>query len=514
MGLFRWLRQPTPAARRSSYRPRLEELERRSLLSLDATGQEQYLLELTNRLRRDPAGELQRLLEADDPHVSQALEFFQVDRQLLQEQWSTLAPAAPLAFHDVLMQTARDHNELMLLHDEQAHQLPGEAWVTDRVMAAGYDGTYVGENVYAFALDAYYAHAGFAIDWGFGPGGLQDPPWHRLNLINPNFRDIGISVLAVPANHDGSTGPLLITQDFGHRTPVGPAQLLGVVYHDLDRDGFYSVGEGLGGVSVTISGPAGTFTTTTRSAGGYQLALPPDAYQVTFSGGDLASPRTSTVTIGTDNVQIDLQAGPVPVVEFSRGKGGRREGIGTMGLGVRLSQATDDAVTVSYVVSGGTATAGADHHLADGTLVFAPGQTRRRIRFAVIEDRLDEPAETIEVTLVSPTGAVLGSRTVHLRTIRDNDAPPRLILAKPVEASPGAFEIVVMLSRPSGKTVQVDCVVRGGGINTVATLAFIPGQTEQRLVLTPHVSEPVLVRLANPVRASLQDSIWSVFGDA
>ena len=82
-------------------------------------------------------------------------------------------------------------------------------------------------------------------------------------------------------------GPLVITQDFGARYDQGNSYLLGVVYNDSNRNNVYNAGEGLGGVSVSIVGSAGSFNTTTMTAGGYQLQVPSGSYTVTFSGGSV-----------------------------------------------------------------------------------------------------------------------------------------------------------------------------------------------------------------------------------
>ncbi|NET54327.1 MAG: hypothetical protein F6K09_38735 [Merismopedia sp. SIO2A8] len=60
------------------------------------TADEQYMLELVNRMRMDPGGELERLQE--DPNVNFALDYFNVDLNVLNQQWSTLVPAQALSW--------------------------------------------------------------------------------------------------------------------------------------------------------------------------------------------------------------------------------------------------------------------------------------------------------------------------------------------------------------------------------------------------------------------------------
>jgi len=293
----------------------LEQLEARDVPTINPTGMEQEMLELVNRMRMDPAGELGRLLtsinpiHSADPAVQSALQYFGVSGTALASQWASLTKAQPLAWSDGLENSSRTHNQAMITADTQSHQLPGEADLGSRITSAGYaNWNTLGENIYAYSNTVSYGHAGFAIDWGFGTNGLQSPAGHRINMMNNSYREVGISVIA-ENNAATEVGPLVITQDFGVRYNQGNSYLLGVVYSDSNSNNTYNAGEGLGGVSVTISGSAGTFNTTTMSAGGYQLQVPSGSYTVTFSGGGLNSPITKSVTVGSSNVKVDGIAG-------------------------------------------------------------------------------------------------------------------------------------------------------------------------------------------------------------
>ena len=99
-----------------------------------------------------------------------------------------------------------------------------------------------------------------------------------------------------------SVGPHVITQNFATRFDYKP-QLTGVVINDLDSDRFYDVGEGVGNVLITATGSAATFTTTTWDAGGYNLALPSDTYQVTFKQGSKV--WSTSASVGSENVKLD-----------------------------------------------------------------------------------------------------------------------------------------------------------------------------------------------------------------
>jgi len=83
-----------------------------------------------------------------------------------------------------------------------------------------------------------------------------------------------------------------------------------VAYTDaIAHDSFYTVGEGIGGATITAvrAADGASFATTTWSSGGYSLRLNPGTYTLTASGSGIASPVTySNVIIGSTNVKRDF----------------------------------------------------------------------------------------------------------------------------------------------------------------------------------------------------------------
>ena len=249
------------------------------------------MLEHLNRMRMDPQGELDVLFESlnplvsPDPAVNAALDYFNdpTSEELLAD-WAALVPIQPVAWHSSLYDAAYAHNLLLIEHDTQSHQLPGEDPVHLRVESAGYTNwSWLGENVYSWAQSVFHCHSAFAIDWGVESRG------HRNNMMNGTHREIGISIVP-ETDLSTSVGPLVVTTDYGSRSDMGNSYLLGVVYDDANGNGRYDAGEGAGGQTIEVSGPAGTFTTTTLSAGGYQLQVPVGTYTVTATGSLLAEP--------------------------------------------------------------------------------------------------------------------------------------------------------------------------------------------------------------------------------
>lgn len=277
----------------------------------EPTDFEQLTVELINRARADPAGELDRLIDpatdrAVQANIQSALTFFGVDLGVLRGQLAGVAAVQPVAWDAALARSSDTHTGLMVAFDRQSHDLPGEPGLAARLQAAGYANLRSGaENIFAFAEDALQAHAAFYVDWGFAPGGIQDPAGHRLAILNPGFTDVGVG--AATAAPGAATGPILVTHHFGSRFGQS-AKLTGVVIDDADADRFYDIGEGLGGVTVTATGAAGSFSTTSFASGGYTLPLPDGTWQVTFSGGDLTGRIAADVTVAGRNFKLDAFA--------------------------------------------------------------------------------------------------------------------------------------------------------------------------------------------------------------
>lgn len=135
------------------------------------------------------------------------------------------------------------------------------------------------------------------------------------------------------------------------------------------------------------------------------------ANSVSFYG-----PSSTTLTI--------LDRNEPPVVRFASAARTVGEADRDQSLLVTLSGPSGLPVTVPYTVSG---TAGSsDHLLRSGVLRFEPeganpGQTRVRLNFSIVNDRIDEDDETIVITLGQPTNATVGTPGVHTTTITDND---------------------------------------------------------------------------------------------
>jgi PKD repeat protein len=85
-----------------------------------------------------------------------------------------------------------------------------------------------------------------------------------------------------------------------------------------------------------------------------------------------------------------------------------------------LSQASTQAVTVSYNTSNITALSGSDYTATSGAITFAAGETSKTIAIAIIGDTIAESTETFALNLTNATNATI-AKTQGTATILDND---------------------------------------------------------------------------------------------
>lgn len=344
---------------------------------MPSTALEQYMLELVNDARMDPMGDAARYISGYAPltsaqsNIQSALTYFGVNGSQLLAAYQALVPVQPVAFNDKLATAARAHSSAMLAAGTQAHQLPGEAELGQRATNAGYSWRALGENVYAYAEDMLFGHAGFMVDWGgsAATGGMQSPPGHRMNIMGASFREVGVGV--VTGGVPGGVGPNLVTEDFGSAGTQG-ALILGVAYSDTNRDGFYEPGEGLAGLIATV----GADQAQSGDSGGYTLtsALTGQQY-VTLSGGGLAGSVVVRVALSDgsgagQNVKLDVVDGTTLKVSASAVVIGAVQTVRALGVQA-LSISLGDGVGRTLVgnAGGDTLTGGA----GDDTILGGAG---------------------------------------------------------------------------------------------------------------------------------------------
>jgi uncharacterized protein YkwD len=294
----------------------------------EPTNEEQFMLEMINRMRTAPQQELDLLANINygaattfaspssaDPNVAAALNFFNVRPDILVTQWSALSAVQPLAWNQHLGDSSSTYSQVMIDLDRQGHNLDeyknaqGQADLAARLIASDYlfvGGGTAGENVFAFARSVLHGHAAFAIDWGSTASGIQNPPGHRDLIMNADMREIGIGILTESSSAT-NVGPLVMTQHFAVDY-ASDAILTGVAFTDGNGDAFYTPGEGLPNVAIVavdLASGARSMTNTWGS-GGYALELAPGAYDIIASGPGVGQLTFPGIVVNSQNLKLDV----------------------------------------------------------------------------------------------------------------------------------------------------------------------------------------------------------------
>lgn len=253
----------------------------------DPSDEEQAFVELINRGRADASAEALRLANAANPDVVDAICFFGVNLGEMINQFDALPQSLPpLSIHSSLTEMARLHSQDMLDNVFQGHTSsdnppapysPGDT-LADRAAEFPYTASVLGENVFAYAKGVNYGHASFEIDWGYDAYGMQVPPEHRETIHDGAYREIGVGAIKGSNSTESATvGPMIVTQVLGS-TPSPTPFITGVAYYDLNENGIYDAGEGLGGLTVSTEETAAWALT--ANSGGYSIPVGADGSNI------------------------------------------------------------------------------------------------------------------------------------------------------------------------------------------------------------------------------------------
>ncbi|MCC7335101.1 MAG: pre-peptidase C-terminal domain-containing protein [Pirellulaceae bacterium] len=289
-----------------------ESLESRRLLAFNPTGGEQELLQLVNRFRTDPRGEFSRLiattspLKARDPVLQVDLDYAQVNGSVLKTQLDSLKAVPPVAWNEAIYNFSAAHNAEMIASKPPQQFHSDSLARRNALLKAGVDlriaagEKITSENVFGFGKSVNHLFAAYVIDWEKGgPNGMRADLGHRLAIANADFEQIGSAI--TPFTGTGF-GPQVNTQVLAN-IEKAPVMVVGAVFEDRNASTWYEAGEGLGNVQIVFSSTAGTFTTKSLGAGGYQVELPAGTYTATATGGGLKfAVVESNIVVGVTNV--------------------------------------------------------------------------------------------------------------------------------------------------------------------------------------------------------------------
>lgn len=185
-------------------------------------------------------------------------------------------------------------------------------------------------------------------------------------------------------------------------------------------------------VTLQLTGSAGRFQSLPTS-----LIIPKGSTSVSFvlqTVDDLVyqgnedfvlkiSSLVANLKIDPDTMNIHLTDNEMPIVNFALATSTLAEPGGNVNVQITLSALSSYPVSIPWTVTG-TATAGASNDYVINTaspLVIPAGQLTGNISITVNDDSINEPSETIILTLGVPTNGSLGMNTIHTLTIGDDD---------------------------------------------------------------------------------------------
>ena len=257
-------------------------------LAKQPNAQEVLVVELVNRARANPDAEAARLgIGLNDGITGTAI---------------TNTPKPPLAHNLLLIESSRLHSLWMLNEDIFSHTGINNSTPHERMQAVGYSFTgnwTSGENIaWGGTTGSSINLTSYAISQHEG---LFKSPGHRVNILNANFRELGVGQLQGYFMQDGRNYlSSMLTQNFARSG--SNYFLTGVIYEDKNNNEFYDVGEGLSGINITTNNK----TYAAFNSGAYAIPLANGIYELSITGDALGAPIYYSIQISNQNRKLDV----------------------------------------------------------------------------------------------------------------------------------------------------------------------------------------------------------------
>ena len=278
-----------------------------------------------------------------------------------------------------------------------------------------------------------------------GLGGTQV---HTATLIDDDSPTVEFAAAAMNVDEDGAAAPIVVNLSDTLGVDVMVSYTVGGTATDPDDYGI---------TMSPITIPAGQMSANIVLTPMDDLSIEGDeTVVVTLTGAtnaDLGTVQVHTATIVDDDELI---------VDFDAELQDIDESAGPTDIVVSLSALSPVDVMVSYTV-GGSATDPDDYSISASPLTIPAGQMSANIVVTPVDDTIDEPDETVIVTLVSATNATLGPDDLHTATLIDDDVLTVQfdLTSSDIDEDAGLTGLRVSLSEVSGSDVDVAFTVGG-----------------------------------------------------
>jgi hypothetical protein len=280
----------------------------------------------------------------------------------------------------------------------------------------------------------------------------------------------GGSIDVVVTRTDGSTGPFSVTVTVGGTAAPGDdftAPAATVTFAD-------------GETSRTVTIP---ILDDTLAEGDETIVL---TLSDPTNGAVLGANAQTTLTILDDDLGGTIQFDPASYTVAEDG--------GSVTVTVTRTGGAAGPVTADVTVVGGTATPGEDFtDPGTVTVTFAAGETTQTVTIPILDDNVDEPDETIILSLGNATGgAAVGADPTATVTIADDDEAGTIdVSADPAAVTEGGT-VTVTLTRTGGSDGEVTVTLVPTGTATEGddftlsetVVTFADGETTRTVTLT------------------------------
>jgi hypothetical protein len=436
-------RRPAKPAGRKPFRPALEALEERGLLSVSslqfssatyAISEISPFASILVSRQGDTAGMASVQFSTSDGTATATRDYTPVSQTLIFDLFETVKQVNVPILNDALPEGDETVN-LRLTHPVGAQLgVPNTAMLTIK------DANPYQPSVFRFSSPtyAYFENSAFASimvvrNANAGPGSVHYATSPRTISGRRNYQDVSGTLTFAPGETAKTfTVPLI---------------------NDL-------VAEGDDTANLTLSAP---------------------------TGGTLGSPSTAVLTVRDDD---PLQSS---IFRFSSPTYTYFENSGIASILVVRNPNTGLG-SVKYSTSPGITNGQRTYQLVSGTLTFAPGETAKTFNVPLIDDSVVKGDDTVNLTLNAPTGGTLGSPSSALLTVRENDVAPSFVQFASsgfsANEAAGSAPITVKRTGNTALPVSVQYATSNGTASagsdykaTAGTLSFAAGETSKTFTI-------------------------------
>ena len=276
-----------------------------------------------------------------------------------------------------------------------------------------------------------------------------------------------------------------------------------------------TAGSGLKEVTWSSSqGGSGTATLTDSTWSLSNITLVSGTNTITVTATDNAGNSSA------DSLTVTYTLPQTGTIAFSGASYSRSESYTSATITVTRTGGSDGAASIQYSTTDGSATSGQDYTSTSGSLNWVDGvSANRTFTIPIISDTIDEPNETVNLTLTNATGASLGTLASAVLTINDNDNPPTVAFTSTSQSkaeNQGTATITLQLSSESAREITLPFNLSGTATGegtdysiTPSPLTIPVGQTSADISVTltndttyESQDETVIITLGTPTNTT------------